>query len=51
VRTGARYALSLAAALLLGLLAFPWILRVAAPLAEAWSEAAGAVVRAFFRSP
>ena len=48
MRTGTRYAISLVAALVLGLVAFPWILRVVAPLAEAWSDAAAAVVRAFF---
>jgi len=48
VRAGTRYALSLVVAIGLGLAAFPWILRVAAPLAEAWSEAAAAVVKALF---
>ena len=51
MRAGARYALALAVATTLGLLAFPWLLRLSAPLAEAWSDAAAAVARAFFGAP
>ena len=51
MRTGTRYALSLAAATALSLLAFPWIVRLATPLADAWADAAEALVRAVVGGP
>ena len=48
MRAGARYALSFAAAAALGLVAFPWILRLSARLAAAWSDAAQALLHALF---
>ena len=46
MRAGPRYALSFVAATGLCLLAFPWILRLSAPLAAAWADAAEALFRA-----
>ena len=48
MRTSARYALCLAAATALCLVAFPWILRLAEPLAAASAGVAEALFRFAF---
>ena len=50
MRTLARYAISLAAATALALLAFPWILRLAEPVARACAEGSEALLRAIFEA-
>lgn len=46
MRASTRYALSFAAAVVLCLAAFPWLLRLAAPLAAACADAVEALLRA-----
>jgi len=51
MRASTRYALAFVAATTLCLFAFPWILRLSAPLASAWADASGALFRAVFGAP